>query len=189
MVPHSTGERSSRDERGFTLIELMIVVAIVAILAAVVVPLFTSEGKKVNAKSEVTAMFAELTTKQERYKVEQAAYLDVPICPATPSNQGQDLATCKALTEWTDLGIVAPQNTLKCAYEVVAEAAGTNPTDAFTIGTNVFTIPKDASDVIVVPAGAFYTLQATCDIDGDGVKSYYLTSSLDATLQIKNEGE
>ena len=42
--------REPRDERGFTIIELMIVVAIIAILAIVVVPMFTGESKKVIVK-------------------------------------------------------------------------------------------------------------------------------------------
>ncbi|NVB79597.1 MAG: prepilin-type N-terminal cleavage/methylation domain-containing protein, partial [Kofleriaceae bacterium] len=47
-------------EQGFTIVELMVVVAIIAVLAAIVVPTFTKESKKSKAKSEVGAMFAEL---------------------------------------------------------------------------------------------------------------------------------
>ena len=64
-------KRARSSEAGFTLIELMTVVAIIAILAVVVVPQFMSEAKKVTGDSEVNAMFAELGTKLEQYKLEQ----------------------------------------------------------------------------------------------------------------------
>ena len=67
--------REGNAERGFTLIELMIVVAIIAILAAVVIPNFMRETTKSKRKAEVTAMFAEIGVKQEQFKTENANYM------------------------------------------------------------------------------------------------------------------
>lgn len=60
--------------RGFTLIELMIVVAIVAILASVAYPAYTSsilKGKRAEARAALT----ELMQQQERYMTQNNTYL------------------------------------------------------------------------------------------------------------------
>jgi len=60
--------------KGFTLIELMIVVAIVAILAAIAYPSYTSsvlKGKRAQARTAL----AELLQQQERYMTQRNCYL------------------------------------------------------------------------------------------------------------------
>lgn len=158
----------------------MIVVAIVAILAAVVVPTFTGEGRKVTARSEVNAMFAELTTKEEQYKVEMGAYLDVPACPATPSNQEQSLATCITSASWLALRIMAPKNTVRCSYQVKTGTSADDPNATIPPG---FSLPA-------TPATGWYWVHAKCNMDGDGAAySEYLQSNLNAGLQKLNEGK
>src|SRR5688572_26977003 len=72
-----------RPERGFTLIEMMIVVVIIAILAALVIPSFLSESQRTKGKSEVAAFFGELATRQEQYKVDNGTYRAITQCPAS----------------------------------------------------------------------------------------------------------
>ncbi|MDO8262124.1 MAG: type IV pilin protein [Gallionella sp.] len=59
---------------GFTLIELMIVVAIVAILASIAYPAYTSSIVK-GKRAEGRAALAELMQQQERYMTQKNTYL------------------------------------------------------------------------------------------------------------------
>jgi type IV pilus assembly protein PilE len=90
-----------RDEGGFTLIELMIVVAIVAILAAVAIPNYTDyviRGQLVNATNAMSALRMTL----EQYYQDNRTYLDVscsgtaPVC--SPCDSGQLTKTNSSLT-------------------------------------------------------------------------------------------
>jgi prepilin-type N-terminal cleavage/methylation domain-containing protein len=165
----------ARAERGFTLIELMVVVAVIAILAAVVVPTFMREGNKVKALSEVTPMFAALSTKQEEYKQENGVYKTAAICPSLYSKAGYPAATCMATADWVALNVLAPESKLHCTYEMeagkVATAAKDNPKGF------VFTSPA---------ANWFYIL-AICGKSTTNSPMYFM-SSVDATIQKKNEG-
>jgi prepilin-type N-terminal cleavage/methylation domain-containing protein len=178
--------RDRREERGFTLIELMIVVAIIAILAIVVVPLFTGEAKKVKSKTEVSAMMAELATKQERYKNEKNTYLVVGECPTPASSTAKPVDPCLTAgtlpgDPWIELGIVPPDQSLRCSYEVYRGDSATAPT-----------VPADFTAVQLPAtfiAASWYMIHARCDMDNDGVIAHYVSSSFDATMQIEREGE
>ena len=155
----------------------MIVVVVIGILAAVAVPFFLSESRKTRSDAEIMSMFAELSTKQEQYKLDNGIYLAVPACPATPSAQLQDITSCKSSASWTALRIQSPQSTLRCSYAVTVGAAGVNPTPptGFTLPTN--------------PANGWYFILATCDMDGtSSVNGQFLQSSLDSTVQKLNAG-
>lgn len=167
----------TRAQGGFTLIEIMVVVVIIGILAAVVIPQFMGESRKVKGNSEVSSMFSEIGSKQEIYKSEAGSYLPVATCPSTPSVTPQSISTCMAATDWLALRLNAPEQTLRCSYEVVTGAAGIDPTPP-----SGFTLPTS-------PANGWYYALATCDLDGQTGNSTYLTSSLDASIQVQNEGK
>jgi prepilin-type N-terminal cleavage/methylation domain-containing protein len=173
-----------RSEAGFTLLELMVVVVIIAILAAIVVPTWVREGRKAKADTEVAAMFAEIATKEEQYKVEFGSYLATAQCPTATSTAGVDFnSTCNTATGWSNLRVQETSSSIRCKYQVFIGAANT----ALTPGST-FTVPCSTSGACttVTPATAWYYINAICDMDGQGDSSTNTTffqSSLDTKYQ------
>ncbi len=176
--------------RGFTLIEMMIVVALIAILAIVVVPSFFRESGKTRSITEVTPMFAEMANKLEQYKSDTGKYVnattlqnDTPVvCPSAPSRPGVDaLTTCVGSgSAWADLRVNPPQSKLHCSYEIQVGDVGDSYIGALPAGIT-FTAPTTIG---------WWTLLATCDADGQGTSSVngkFFQSSVDATIQKVND--
>ncbi len=166
--------------RGFTLIELMVVVAIIAVLAAIVIPAWTKESQKAKADSEVNAMMTEIATKEEQYKSEKGngAYLAVTTCPSSPvaAGSGTDwAATCQSLAGWkgADLNVASPEQYLHCTYQVVTNTAPPAPW------------------TMTVPAGNYYYVLATCDMDNNSstTAAQFFRSSVDTKVQKTNYGQ
>lgn len=67
--------RPGASQRGFTLIEVMLVVAIVLILAAVAVPAYTAHIQRGNRAAAQTVMM-DLASKQEQYLLVNRSYGD-----------------------------------------------------------------------------------------------------------------
>lgn len=179
------GKPRVRDwQRGFTLLELMVTVAIIAILAVVVIPYFFGESRKAKAKTEVAPMFAELAQKEEAFKIDNGVYQGAAACPALPTAQQQSAIPCiTGVTPWTALRVLLPMNNLYCSYTVFAGPALTPPTVALTTGA--FAMP-------ICPGNcptSWYTIFAQCDMDGNPGFSEYFTNSTDSSIQIHNEGQ
>jgi len=62
-----------RDDRGFTLIELMIVIAIIGILAAIAIPQFSAYRKR-SYNAGANADLRNAATAQEAYYVDESTY-------------------------------------------------------------------------------------------------------------------
>jgi prepilin-type N-terminal cleavage/methylation domain-containing protein len=170
--------RSRFDQTGFTLIELMIVVAVIAILAAVVIPSFMTDSAKSKARSETSAVFAEFSSKEEQYHSDYGTYrASSTTCPSTPSGTAQSIATCLTNADWLALRIASPSNTLACTYAVTTGAAGVNPN------------PPSPFVLATSPASTWYYIFATCNFKNSATNSTYLTSNLDSKIQASNEGK
>jgi type II secretion system protein G len=65
--------RSLRDSKGFTLIELMIVVVIIGILAALAIPRFTQASARAKEK-EADGILKQIYTLQQTYKANAGKY-------------------------------------------------------------------------------------------------------------------
>lgn len=139
-------------ERGFTLIELMITVAIVGILAAIAIPNFTrylAKSKTAEAKANIGTIF----TCQEAYKATNDTYIN---CTANPVAIGSPPATATAwdstiVAGWGEIGFNLI-GSIRYTYEVTNSTSSvflvTASSAALTSGmTDTWTI--DQSGLLV----------------------------------------
>ena len=170
----------TRDERGFTLVELMIVVAVLAILAAIAIPSFFRESSKAKHQSEVTAMMGEIAVKLEQFKMESPTgrYIDAPKCPGSPTPAGANFRTSciVAASVWETLRINPPSTTTYCSYAV------TTGTSADAPAPTGFTMAQTAT--------SWWFIIAECDMGNDGgTNATFMVSSIDSKQQKLNVGQ
>jgi prepilin-type N-terminal cleavage/methylation domain-containing protein len=170
----------SHREGGFTLLEVMLVVVIIAVLAAIAVPLFMSEEQTTKGESESLEMFTSLSLAEESYMLENGTYLstganETDTWPVAPASSPQPLTPYPAT--WTALKVTPPIPATRCTYVVIAgqpgDAAGPQAVGAFG-----FTPPTST---------AWYYVLAHCDGDQDSsVDGYFFQSSVDKTFREVN---
>ncbi len=171
-----------RTQRGFTLIEIMMVVALIAVLAAIAIPNFVGQTAKAKADAEITAMFAELRIAEERYRAERGSYLataanETSLYPATPSPNERDLLASLP-TSWRDLKYRGSEKA-RCSYGIIIGAGGGG-----TIGA------RAASFGFTTPPIDWYYILARCDMDNStAVDSYYFTDSSNTAIRKQNAGK
>ncbi len=109
-----------KNQKGFTLIELMIVVAIIGILAAIAIPNFRNYQMKAKTAEAKTNLGA-IRTSQEAYRAENDAYL---VCAAAPATvPGVAKIAFGGNANFTALGW-APTGTVYYSYQVAAGGGG-----------------------------------------------------------------
>jgi type IV pilus assembly protein PilE len=169
-------------QSGFTLLEIMIVVALIGVLAAIALPSFTRETRKAKGDSEVAAFFGELKIREEQYAVENGAYLstgtsETNTFPATVTAAAQALGTLP--TTWQTLKVRTPESSARCGYVVVA---GLKTDTAGAMAT--------ASFAYAPPAKNWFYVLAHCNLDSNGtVDSYYFISNDNSKIQKINHGQ
>jgi prepilin-type N-terminal cleavage/methylation domain-containing protein len=134
-------DNDTKNTKGFTLLELMLVVAIIGILAVVAIPLFGGLLKR-SKTTEVKSCLGEMRTLQEAYYAEYDTYLGAPPLQAIPTGLHTDQDGDK--DNMSDLGF-HPKGTTRYAYTIEGAdsttftAAGEGnldddaPTDKWTI--------------------------------------------------------
>jgi type IV pilus assembly protein PilE len=116
-----------RNQKGFTLMELMVVIVIVAILAAVAVPLYinyVNDARRTEARGAIGAV---ITAEQTYFQI-NATYVALPggfvKNPAPGSQNGLNCDLTEALANWTV--VVNPASAT--AYTVTATGIGQGTT-------------------------------------------------------------
>lgn len=115
--------RLYRRSRGFTLIELMIVVAIAAVLAAIALPAYQSSVRK-SRRSEAVSALSAVQQAQERWRANNPAYAaSAALTTAPPNGLG--------LTAVTPNGYyaIAVSAAASSSYTVTATAQGAQTAD------------------------------------------------------------
>lgn len=112
----NSGDRMSKVNQGFTLIEVMIVVAIVAILAAVALPAYTGYVQR-SRVAEAVSVLADMEVRMEQYFQDNRTY--VGACTVPPA---QSLAPLPAATTSFNFNCA---NLGAATYQIQAVGAGT----------------------------------------------------------------
>lgn len=146
-----------REEKGFSLVELMIVVAIMAILAAIAIPSFMRFQLKAKT-GEATNNLAAIRTCEVTYETENDVYL---ACAAAPRAAA---AVNDTKTAWTD-----PAD---------FESIGFAPEGAVRYSYAVTLIAADATTTPPVLAG--FSATATGDLDEDSTAQTFTIATTDA---------
>ncbi|MBO6938634.1 MAG: prepilin-type N-terminal cleavage/methylation domain-containing protein [Deltaproteobacteria bacterium] len=156
---HRTPPASSRSLAGFTLIELMIVVAIVGVLAAIAIPAFSQYIHKARM-AESVSFLADIKARQEAYKAEFGQFANLSpdlntYTPATLPTGGDKVGWPVAATipNWVQLGAQLDAPT-RFQYAVIAGIPG-----GATAPPAVYNLP--ATDF-------WFVARAQGDLDGDG---------------------
>jgi general secretion pathway protein G len=171
-----------RPQAGFTLLEVLVVVALIAILATVALPAFFSTSRKARGKAEVQPMFSDLRQRMESYHQENGLYPanigEGTLHPAVPTNAAQTLFPLPAT--WLAIKVrPSGPDEVYCGYTWVTGLAD----DGANVGA------EGTAFGFAAPAVNWYYLLAQCDLDGSAaLDSFYFSSSVDTKIQVRNEG-
>jgi len=173
-------------QNGFTLIELMIVVAIVGILASVAVYMFSRSGNEAKMKAEYPIMIAEFKLKQERFYTENNTYLSTGSSesntfPSAPAGNDTPTPLTSLPATWGQLRLAPDKSSVFCSYVAIAGDADDD--------TNIGSIANDF-EFNSAPSTDWYYVIAECDTDGKGGTNarYFATSTSDEIFR-QNEGQ
>ena len=187
-MPVKNRLKRRRSQAGLTLVELMVVVAIIGILAAVAIPVFRDYVKE-SKMSEATTNIQGILEAQEAYFTRWFRYTsNLGICPPTPpavfgTNQrwpADVAAVCNAPAGsgqgWAMLGW-EPDDAVYFQYEVFSlyDQAGlkTNPTPGGGWGINW--AAEFGNDVNTMQP--WCAVQAQADTDDDGAAVFFRGNS------------
>jgi len=177
--------RMRRRQSGFTLLELVVTLAVVSILAAIALPSFFGETRKSNASAEVQPLFSDLRVRLEEHMQEHGRYPAGagettwnPSAPPSTTRVPLDLT----LAAWLPLKLrTSGEDRVFCRY--------TFQTGAANDGANIVGTEAAARFAFTAPPTEWYYLLAKCDMDGDGaVFSWYFASSVDPVIRKVDEG-
>lgn len=176
--------RTIRSKSGFTLIELMITVAILAILSAIAIVSFRKYTRRART-TEAYNMLGMIRMRQEAYRSEFSQYANVSgslatMWPSTVTATSQDWYS-GVPAGWTQLG-VRPTGQVYYQYATVA---GLPPDVPSVPGA----APADLGYSALPSQDAWWVAEAKGDLDGDGVQSLFETASFTNSVYAEREIE
>ena len=120
--------------RGFTLLEVMIVVVIVGVLAAIALPAYQSQVRKSN-RSAAQQFMQDVALREQQIMMDQRGY--VPVTDTayfgnkpSDSNSGVGLAAPSSTTGKYTFVVTRDNTTTPPSYTITATAAGSQDKDA-----------------------------------------------------------
>lgn len=164
-----------QQQAGYTLVEMMIVVAIIGILSAIAIPTFTSRVYK-SRTAEATAFLGEIKKQQESYRGDWGQYCEVS---ANATDYNPTSAPSIEPVVWTvDTGNwdqlnARPAGPVRFRYASVAGPPNTDP-NAFGFGS---TLGYDQTDF-------WFVSRALGDLDDDGVAVTFESYSSETGIYI-----
>lgn len=197
--PRRRGVDPSRASRGFTLVELLVVVAMVGVLAALALVGYNKYVKSAQA-SEATSMMQSIRMAQEAYRAEALSYVVVSAALDGASlypRVQSDLDEAK--TDWTNddhddyLNWVAlnarPEGPVRFSYAVVSGPPGGTLPTAEVATMAAPTWANAYSSTGGLPRDPWFVISAVADRDHDGVYSVLQTGSMTNEVFIKDDTE
>ena len=119
--------------RGFTLLEVMIVVVIVGVLAAIALPAYQSQVRKSN-RSAAQQFMQDVALREQQIMMDQRGYVSVgPTYFAnkpSDTNPGVGLTLPDTTTGKYTYGVAADNTTTPPSYTITATAVGSQDKDA-----------------------------------------------------------
>ena len=165
----------SRPAQGFTLIELMIVVAIMGVLAVIAIPTYQTYVYR-SKTSEAVSFLGEIKARQESYRADFGQYCNVSANGTDwfPSdNPGEKQQQWTAIpANWSALGAVPAGRYGYFSYVTVAGPPGTDPTAA-----GLGSLGYDGSDF-------WFVSRALGDLDGDDTNVIFESYSHSSNLWV-----
>ncbi len=132
-----------RNSKGFTLIELMIVVAIIGILAAIAIPNFLAMQMR-SKRAEIPSNLDALRTAEKAYHAEWDSFTSATATPSTAPTRTQVNFSGGGFVAFQNLGWVA-DGKVRGQYSVLAVVGSSSQTDDFT-ATGIADVDGDATN-------------------------------------------